>query len=62
MENPNKVVEFLLKNAGKYAQAKAERIYLDEFKKSKKALLMQQGFTTQQHYFAHLLLKKAREK
>jgi len=24
MENPNKVVEFLLKNAGKYAQAKAE--------------------------------------
>ena len=41
MENPNKVVEFLLKNAGKYAQAKAERIYLEEFRKSKKALLMQ---------------------
>ena len=29
MENPNKVVEFLLKNAGKYAKAKSERIYLD---------------------------------
>ena len=41
MENPNKVVEFLLKNAGKYAQAKAERIYIEEFRKSKKALLMQ---------------------
>ena len=43
MENPNKVVEFLLKNAGKYAQAKAERIYLDEFKRSKRALLMQEA-------------------
>ena len=43
MENPNKVVEFLLKNADKYAQAKAERIYLDEFKRSKRALLMQEA-------------------
>ena len=43
MENPNKVVEFLLKNASKYAQAKAERIYIEEFKKSKKALLMQEA-------------------
>ena len=43
MEDPNKVVEFLLKNAGKYAQAKAERIYLDEFKRSKRALLMQEA-------------------
>jgi len=25
-------------------------------------IAMQQGFTTQQHYFAHLILKKAREK
>jgi hypothetical protein len=24
-------------------------------------IAMQQGFTTQQHYFAHLILKKARE-
>jgi hypothetical protein len=41
MENPNKVVEFLLKNAGKYAKAKSERVYLDEFRRSKRALLMQ---------------------
>jgi hypothetical protein len=41
MENPNKVVEFLLRNAGKYAKAKAQRIYLDEFRRSKRALLMQ---------------------
>jgi hypothetical protein len=25
-------------------------------------IAMQQGFTTQQHYFAHLILKKASEK
>ena len=43
MENPNKVVEFLLKNAGNYAKAKSERIYIEEFRKSKKALLMQEA-------------------
>jgi hypothetical protein len=43
MENPNKVVEFLLNNAGKYAKAKSERIYLDEFRRSKRALLMQEA-------------------
>lgn len=37
------VIEFLLKNAGKYAKAKSERIYLEEFRKSKKALLMQEA-------------------
>jgi hypothetical protein len=43
MEDPNKVVEFLLKNAGKYAKAKSERVYLDEFRRSKRALLMQEA-------------------
>ena len=43
MENPNNVVEFLLKNAKIYAKAKSERIYIEEFRKSKKALLMQQA-------------------
>ena len=38
--DPNKAVDFLLANAGKYAKAKAERIYIEEFRKSKKALLM----------------------
>jgi len=28
----------------------------------KDGIAMQQGFTTQQHYFAHLILKKASEK
>jgi len=39
--DPNAAVDFLLKNAGLFAKAKAERIYLEEFRKSKKALLMQ---------------------
>jgi hypothetical protein len=42
--NPNAAVDFLLKNAGTFAKAKAERVYLEEFRKSKKALLMQEAF------------------
>jgi hypothetical protein len=42
--DPNLAVDFLLKNAGLFAKAKAERIYLEEFRKSKKALLMQEAF------------------
>jgi hypothetical protein len=41
--NPNAAVDFLLKNAGLFSKAKAERIYLEEFRKSKKALLMQEA-------------------
>ena len=40
--DPNKAVDFLLSNASKYARAKAERIHIEEFRKSKKALLMGQ--------------------
>jgi hypothetical protein len=36
-------LDFIAKNAKKYAQAKANRIYLEEFRKSKKALLMKQA-------------------
>ena len=39
--DPNEAVDALIKMAPLYAQAKAERIYLEEFRKSKKALLMQ---------------------
>ena len=40
MENhANKAVTFILENAGKYAQAKATRVQLEEFRKSKKAIL-----------------------
>ena len=40
MNAPYKTVDFILENAPKYAKAKAERIYLEEFRKTKKALLM----------------------
>ena len=39
--DPNSAVDFLIACAPKHAKAKAERIYLEQFRKSKKALLMQ---------------------
>ena len=38
--DPHKAVDFIISNSRKYAQAKAHRVYLEEFRKSKKALLM----------------------
>ena len=38
--DPNKAVDYIISNAGKYAQAKAQRVYLEHFRSSKKALLM----------------------
>ena len=38
-----KVLDYIRDNAKKYAKAKAMRIYLEEFRKSKKALLMRQA-------------------
>ena len=41
MENhANKAVTFILENAPKYALAKATRVQLEEYRKSKKAILM----------------------
>lgn len=42
MKDPNEAVDFIVRNAGKFAEAKAQRIYLEEFRKTKKALLMNQ--------------------
>jgi hypothetical protein len=39
--DPHAAVEYLIEVAPQYAKAKAERVYLDEFRKSKKAILMQ---------------------
>jgi len=41
--DPQSAVDFLIKTAPIYAKARAERVYLEEFRKSKKALLMQQS-------------------
>jgi hypothetical protein len=43
MKAPYKAIEFILDNAPKYAQAKAQRMYLEEFRKTKKALLMKEA-------------------
>jgi hypothetical protein len=41
--DPHDAVDFIYRQAPKYAQAKADRIYLEEFRKSKKALLMKES-------------------
>lgn len=41
--DPNKAVDYIIANGKKYAQAKADRVYLESFLKSKKALLMNQS-------------------
>jgi len=40
MTPPYKAIDFIITHAPKYAKAKSERIYLEEFRKTKKALLM----------------------
>jgi hypothetical protein len=43
MKAPYKAIEFIIENAPKFAEAKAQRIYLEEFRKTKKALLMKEA-------------------
>jgi len=40
--DPNAAVDFMILNSKAFAQAKADRVYIEEFRKSKKALLMNQ--------------------
>mgnify|MGYP003338271592 CR=1 FL=1 len=40
MNEPNKAVDYILKHSAEYAKAKSKRVYLEEFRKTKKALLM----------------------
>lgn len=44
--DPHKAIDYIIENASKFAKAKAERVFLDEFRKSKKALLMAQSKET----------------
>ena len=41
--DPNGAVDYILKHGRQFATAKAQRVYLEEFRKSKKALLMNQS-------------------
>lgn len=40
IRDPQLAVDYVIQNAGKFAAAKAQRVYLEEFRKSKKAILM----------------------
>ena len=40
--DPQEAVDFLFRAGPAHAKAKAERVYLEEYRKSKKALLMQE--------------------
>lgn len=41
--NAHAAIDFIIRNSGDYAKAKARRVYLEEFRKSKKALLMKEA-------------------
>ena len=44
--DPHKAVDYIITNAKKFAKAKAERIYLEEYRKSLKAILMKRSLET----------------
>jgi hypothetical protein len=46
MEDPERAIEYIFRHGQRYAKAKAERIYLEEYRKSLKALLMQRSTET----------------
>lgn len=43
MRDPHKAVDYIIQHAAKFAQAKASRVYLEEYRKSLKALLMKRS-------------------
>ena len=42
--NPELAIEYLFKHGRRYAKARAERIYLEEYRKSLKAILMKRSY------------------
>lgn len=58
MRDPNAAADYIIQNAAKFAAAKAQRVYLEEFRKSKKAILMGQcqaksAVEREQYAYAH---------
>jgi hypothetical protein len=45
MNEPTKAIQYLIDTAPLYAKAKADRMYLEEYRKSRKAQLMSQAGT-----------------
>jgi len=57
--DPHDAVDFIYRESAKFAAAKANRIYLEEFRKSKKALLMAESGAgavnaREQYAYAHV--------
>lgn len=46
MHDINAAVDYLYTHGRKYAEAKAHRVYLEEYRKSQKAMLMKQAMTS----------------
>lgn len=56
--DPHDAVDYIIHNASTFSKAKAQRVYLEEFRKTKKALLMAQSTETaanarEQYAYAH---------
>ena len=56
--DPDKAVDYIIRHGGKFAKAKSDRVYLEEFRKSKKALLMAESTAEaanarEQYAYAH---------
>ena len=41
--NPHDAIDYIIQHSGEFAAAKADRVYIEEFRKSKKALLMKES-------------------
>ena len=44
--NPHDAIDEIIEHSGKFAAAKADRVFIEEFRKSKKALLMKESKAT----------------
>ena len=44
--DPNKAIEFIIKQSGIYAQAKANRVYIENYLRSAKSMMMMESTAT----------------
>lgn len=46
VKDPERAIEYIFKHGKRYAKAKAERIYMEEYRKSLKAMIMKRSLET----------------
>ena len=46
VKDPERAIEYIFKHGKRYAKAKADRIYMEEFRKSLKAIIMKRSLET----------------